>query len=159
MAWNLNVVVGCKTRELCKSLAFLLDRDTRPDFVEDVDAGVKPLYEAVETLDFPVSMSCHDRLLYIVWHDTGTQIEDVISAFGGIQDQAGIKAVFLVPDEPLSGDEDEDEDAPIDGFFYVMRDNALVRVSRDIAKSKGLPELSFENVDAALLALADTDLL
>jgi len=44
----------------------------------------------------------------------------------------------------------------MDGFFYVVRDEALVRVSKDAAKShQGLPELSFENVEAALFALAD----
>ena len=160
MAWNLDVVVGCDSPTTCGTLAKLLARETRPDFVEDVEERDQALYNAVELLEYPVQLIIRGEYFYIAWHDCEIQVNDVMRAFDGLTDIT-IKALFWVPDDPLSGDEgeeDEDDEDPQNGYFYVMRDRGLVRVDREAyvrqMSQQPLPELSFEDVEEVLFALA-----
>ena len=156
MAWFLSAVFSCD-EATGKVMAELLARDTRPDFPEDIPVGWEKFYDCLESLDYPKSIVVRKKLLYVEWNDDETQLKDLARLAKCSPNNSHLKVVYYVPDDPMSGDEEDDED--LAGYVLAMRGDRLEKVSeQDIKKylagrrSTGVSE---KNAQRQLFFLAD----
>lgn len=155
MAWFLSAVISCD-KAVGKVMAELLGRDTRPDFIEDVPQGWEKFYSHLDSLDFPISIMLKKDLLYVEWHDDETQVEDLEALMKSCPEKALIKVAYYVPDEPMSGDEEDEED--VMGHVFAMRNGRLVKLKvQEIERllvGQRVAKVSESNSDKILFILA-----
>ena len=156
MAWFLSAVFSCD-EETGKLMAELLARDTRPEFPEDIPVGWKKFYDCLENLDYPKSIVVRKKRLYVEWNDDDTQLKDLARLAKCSPNNSHLKVVYYVPDDPMSGDEEDDED--LAGYVLAMRGDRLEKVSeQDIKKclaGRKSTCISERNAQRQLFFLAD----
>lgn len=158
MAWFLSAVFACD-ESTKRTLSDMLSRDTRPDFPEDVPTGWERFHSCVERLEYPQDIIVKNNLLYVMWHDDESQASDLAALTKSAPVGVTLKVVYYVPGDPMSGDEDEDDQdgQDLNGHVLVWRDQQLVKVPRQeverVLSSQGAGWISEENAEELLFAL------
>lgn len=156
MSWFLSAVFSCD-EAVGKIMAELLGRDTRPDFPEDIPAGWEKFYACLESLDYPKNIIVKKKHLYAEWNDDETQLKDLVRLAKYSPADIQLKIAYYVPDDPVSGDKEDDED--LLGYILAMRGDRLEKVpEQDINKclaGRQSTRVSEKNAQKQLFFLAD----
>lgn len=127
MAFHLSVALRCQSDELATTLANFLVRETRPIFEDEVDERVRPLFLAVEDLEYPHEMKASGRQVVVHWfEEDGLSFEDLKALLSceGIE----LVAAYEVPDDPMELDEEEDS------WFWLPKGRNVFQTSLESAK-------------------------
>lgn len=101
----------------------MLNRETRPAFVEDIPPEGLQLYHAASALEFPEFARHQGRSVHVRWVDDNAQVVDLLRAIDALSGEC-ISAAYYVASDELSADEEEIED---DGF-YLGKNGSFVQV-------------------------------
>lgn len=101
----------------------MLNRETRPAFVEDIPPEKLQLYRAASALGFPEFAGHQEKSVHVRWVDGDVQVVDLLRAVDNLSGECVSAAYYTASDE-LSADEDEIED---DGF-YLGKNGGFVQV-------------------------------
>lgn len=67
---ELGILLKCPSAEHALAMKFLLAKVSRPDFDDDLEDWVKPLFHAVEDIDYPSTVLIVDNhFLYVDWSE------------------------------------------------------------------------------------------
>jgi hypothetical protein len=131
MAYQLAALIQCNDSDKCELIKQFLDRKTRPLFEKDVPADQIDLFKVIEYVEYPDTCERFKEGLWLSWF----RVEDF--GFPQVQElfeQLNVSApfVFEVPDNPMSGDSDEDE---VSGNCWLWDDGTYVKASRGRIRS------------------------
>ena len=132
MAYNLQAWIDCKSEEQANILLTLLSRDTRPVFPEDVIIEQQELFNEIELIEFPDELQQQGQFLWVWWHDYKdidvTFLNPILNTTNSV-----IALAFEVPNNPMSGDTDEDE---TQGWFYVQEADEYIRLDKNQVEAR-----------------------
>lgn len=136
MAYQLAAWIQCNDQQQAELIKQLLERDTRPCFVEDVPAHHQALFELLDQIEYPAETTLDQDRLWLFWYMADYFGFDELTT---LLDRLELTALFIfeVPDDPLVGDsyEDEDEDEA-SGRFWMLDKGVYVRVNRTTVTDK-----------------------
>lgn len=79
---ELGILLKCPSAEHAIAMKFLLAQASRPDFDDDLDDWMKPLFRIVEDIDYPSTVLIVDNyFLYVEWTEFGGAVGALFRQF------------------------------------------------------------------------------
>lgn len=137
MSFYTSVVLKFVNAEMSKSYARLLTRETRPIFIEDVDACLQEAYFVIEDVEYPSTLAQFEGELYVSWYK--------VDALGLNQ----LVSLFKLPEVDLVigyeidsyADSSDNPEEDMDGYFLYFNEGHYCKCGRVAALDQFSQEL------------------
>ncbi|WP_028863804.1 hypothetical protein [Psychromonas aquimarina] len=130
MPYSLSVVVQSGSELAAQALKSILERDTRPDFIEDLPLNQQAIFEILEEIDFPLCCIQKNELLYVCWQETELSLDEIIEHLELAN--FNVLSIFYIPDYPMSGDGEHE----MDGYFLLNMQGKYKKIDRKALSKK-----------------------
>ncbi len=120
----MDLCVSFENLDALDSFVYLIDRETRPDFFEDVPKNLHSSFELINGIEFADDLIRYGNQLRLIWRNRDRiNFEHVKQAleFNGLD----FVLAYEIPSYAMSGDEDDTE-----GWFWISASGLICKADR-----------------------------